>query len=368
MNKTTAAQMFMIMTLSRIFVTIMYIPPTNEKFYVSDLMVQILIGFVSLIITAFPIYLLMRSNNNSGFLERCSNVSGFFGKLASLLLLLGILFFSLRTLLRFELFVTTVIFPGADLRFFLVLMALSCLYAAVMGMSVIGRVTEMFFALVILCIVFVLASTAGRIEFTNFTPFLYGGIESPLKTGLLSMGVTIELMYPIMLKDKITGNSKACIYPWIVSNMAFLFIIMFWQAGVLGDYANTQLFPFFSLTALTTIGFLERLDAVLTAVWIVSVFVKISMFIHMGGMCLRTMFKPLSPKKSLYVMGAGLVIMSIFIKETVTMHAILSDITGIVITFVVIAVVLPVILLSCEKCMDEKENGAEKFNEKSIQV
>lgn len=364
-NKLTVMQLFIIMLLSRLFVTLMYMSPTNSRLNSSDLMLQIVIGAALTLITAVPIYLLVRDNRSDGLLRRCSDVSPAFGKVTGVIFFLAFIYWSMRTLVRFDVFVSTVIFPESDVRLFLVILVLCSLYSVIMGIDVLGRTAQIFVTLVVLSMVFVMASTANRITITNFTPMLYDGFYTPFQAGVTTMASCVELTYPILFKDKIQNKAVACVFPWIGATMSVLLLLTFWGAGVLGDFLNTQLFPVFSLTTLTSVGFLERLDVFLTAAWVVCVFVKMAICINVVQLSLVSLFKSLSERRAMLISAVGISVLAMLIRESYTTKAFVSNISSAVVVYAIIVVVLPVILLSAEK-IRAKSDGVLSGKEGSV--
>ncbi len=355
-TQLTTMQLFIIMLLSRLFVTLMYMSPTGFKINSSDLMLQIFIGAILTFITAIPAFLLVRDDNKNGLIKRCDDASNAFGKTAAVLFLIAFLFWAMRTLVRFDVFVSTVIFPESDVRWFLLILVICSLYSVIMGIDVLGRTAQIFVTLVAFSIIFVMVSTANRLSITNFTPMMYDGLYRPFQAGVSTMASCIELTYPLIFKDKIKSKPTACVFPWAGAIMSILLVITFWGAGVLGDFTSTQLFPVFSLTTLTSVGFLERLDVFLTAAWVVCVFVKIAICINIVQVCLTELFKSLSEKKAMLISATIISIFALLIRESYTTKAFVSNISGAVTVYAIIVVLIPVILISAEK-MKAKASG-----------
>ena len=355
-TQLTTMQLFIIMLLSSLFVTLMYMSPTGFKMNSSDLMLQIIIGAVLTFITAIPAYLLIRDDNSQGLLKRCDDASTAFGKTTAVIFLVAFLFWSMRTLVRFDVFVSTVIFPESDVRLFLLILVVCSLYSVIMGIDVLGRTAQIFVTLVAFSIIFVMVSTANRLSITNFTPMMYDGFYRPFQAGVSTMASCIELTYPLIFKDKIKSKPIVCVFPWVGVIMSILLVLTFWGAGVLGDFSNTQLFPVFSLTTLTSVGFLERLDVFLTAAWVVCVFVKIAICINIVQICIVEIFKSLSEKKAMIISAVVISILALMIRESYTTKAFVSNISAAVTVYAIIVVLVPVILISAEK-MKKKASG-----------
>lgn len=64
---------------------------------------------------------------------------------------------------------------------------------------------------------------------------------------------------------------------------AFLEIVFFFTFSGLGDYAMTQLFPIHSIAVLSEFSVFQRIDVILTGVWILSAFIKISFMLYLSS-------------------------------------------------------------------------------------
>ncbi len=350
----TRVQLFMMMFLSRVFITLLYMPTSTKSLNGGDSILQILIGTIILVIVAYPIDKYLNGDTKESFLKEKSRI---FQIVECVVIIAAMLFFTLISLTRFNIFATTVIFPASDLRFFLLIIALCSLYCVVMGLDVLGRTAEIFFGFIVFSISFVLISTVGRIEFINFTPALYDGIKEPLKQGLFSVSQTIELFFPVFLKDKIKGGTKNFIYPWLLTTMAFLLIMVGWQSGVLGDYGKTQLFPLFSLTSLSTLGFVERLDAFITSSWLVCIFIRVAIFIYISKDCLVTVFPKVKNKDASLIIAASVGLIILLMKENYSSRLLLEKIYYPFAFFVILVIILPIIKLMRNKHEENNINN-----------
>lgn len=361
-DKVTVTQMFIIMAMSRLIVALLYIPGAAKRLNVSDMIVQVFFAAIILSVAVIPTYFFIKDGNNKGILERLKDISPILSGVCACFVFFSFLFLGVRVIMRFEIFTTTVIFPQSDIKFFLIILLLACLYCVITGLDVLGRTAETFFGVVILSIVFVIAVTLPEMKFTNFTPVFYDGVLPPLEASVYSVSVSVELFYPVILKDKIYGKRTTLVYPWIVSVFIFLAFLTFCQSGVLGNYSTTQLFPFFTFTSMSSLGFIERLDALLTAVWIVCEFVKMCMFIFICGRCINTVFP--KSKRNIGICAAAIIFSfaTLLIKESYRVRDLLANTKATAIMFVIMMIIMPIALMICEKIKFEKgeKTGCQK--------
>lgn len=364
MNKLTTAQLFTIMFLSRIFVTLMYTPNPKNSEYVSDFLIQILVATLFNLVTIIPVFLLVRDKNREGLFEDLSR-NGPVQRACAAILIVCLFFAAIRVLVRFNIFATTVMFPGTDFRFFLVLMILCGLYCTKLGLGTLGRTAEIFAPVVIISVLVVLVSTAPKLEFTNFTPLLYGGVSGPLKNAIFSASANVELVLPLLFKSKVDGDLKRCIFPYLFSVMGTVFLLMLFLAGVLGDYALAQLFPFFSLTSMTSFGFIERLDALLTSAWVISVFVKVTVLLYSAGLCVKVVFPKLKKTRADAICAAVLSVFVLFMSETYALKTFLLNITSVFVMYLIAVVIVPTIALFISGNKDKNKSNNKYKNKKN---
>ena len=93
---------------------------------------------------------------------------------------------------------------------------------------------------------------------------------------------TIEPAAMAVLFPRVSGNKKRGYFIWISVLAAFLEIVFFFVFSGLGDYAMTQLFPIHSIAVLSEFSVFQRIDVILTGVWILSAFIKISFMLYLS--------------------------------------------------------------------------------------
>lgn len=65
---------------------------------------------------------------------------------------------------------------------------------------------------------------------------------------------------------------------WTGALSALLIVMQATVTGVLGDFADEVRFPFYAAVTAADVGFLQRMDIVALAVWMVALFVKMAFY------------------------------------------------------------------------------------------
>lgn len=80
---------------------------------------------------------------------------------------------------------------------------------------------------------------------------------------------------------------------------------VFLRFSGLGDYAMTQLFPIHSIAVLSEFSVFQRIDVILTGVWILSAFIKISFMLYLSSYIASRSFSA-KYKKYIYLLSERL--------------------------------------------------------------
>ncbi|MDR0314353.1 MAG: spore germination protein [Oscillospiraceae bacterium] len=356
-KKISAYQMFLILFLGRIFLPMTYMPSLTINVGLSDILFQVVFTGVLVLITSIPMFFVLRNNSNTNIIGRFSVISPVLSKVVAWLYGAVFIYIGFVTLLRFDLFATSVIFPQTDFRFFLIIIIIICAIASLFGIEAIGRTSVFLFAIIIISIVLMLSFASKEFDWLNFTPPFYDGIRNPLMASVTSMSKSMVVMTPMLLMSNVRGNIKKTTFWWITLSEGFIFILFFFVVGCMGLYASTQLFPIYSLTVLAVIGTFARLDVLLTSSWILCVFNNISLFLYIFK---ENMQKSVTPKyKKLYTLiGALILSVAVYlVKQNLSAIDILHNPSLDVPLYIFFVVLIPVVLLICEKI--KKNRGKE---------
>ena len=330
-SKISAFQFYSILLLSRILITLTYTPKYIEGITASDKIFQTLFRFAFGIIITLPVFLLNKKNENE-----LQNKNGIFPKIKALI------YCAVTTVSRLDLFAGTVMFPETDVKFLILLVIVLCAYGAFLGIEPIARSAVMFVIPVILSLAFIFFSLVKKVDFLNLTPLFYNGVFPVVKTSLNAVGRTVEYAVIAASLPFIKGNSKKGFFIWMAVQTVITAGIFFFEGTVLGEFSNMQLFPVYTIASMAQFSFFRGLGAIITGVWILCAFLKISLLIFLQS-------KPISEAfgiKKITVTVVSAVLLSVvclFISENVSRF---NAVDSSLIKFILIMVSVPVLALA----------------------
>lgn len=113
----------------------------------------------------------------------------------------------------------------------------------------------------------------------------------------------------------------------------------------MGNFANTQLFPVHSLAALAKFSMFGRLDPLITGIWILCAFLKVSFLLYLQADILHKEFDNLSKKTILAGLSALSSVICLYIAGSVQRFTVVDNSIAKLIATALAATVIPGILL-----------------------
>jgi len=352
--KVSIEQIFVVMLLSRLFITLTDIPPIIGSMEVTDYLFRVLFFILLVFISAIPVYLTVKNDTNANILDRCVCISPIFGKVVAFIYGITFIYVIIATMARFDMFATSIIFPKTNFTGFLVIIILACMFAAILGIESISRSSTFIFVVFLVSFLAVVFSVYKKVDFLNFSPIFYNGAGSTIKAAFISMPRTFELAAVLMLMSKIKGNIKKGMTFWIIGMGLFQTVIIFLMVGVMGDYMKTQLIPAYTLSVVAEYGFLQRMDVLLTSTWILCVYIKVSVMIYLFKDCMKTLIS--DKYDNLYIIVSSIIVsvITLFLNpKAYSINYLLNPIIPLVL-YSLTVIAIPCIVLISEKVKDVK--------------
>lgn len=353
--KITPFQLYSVLFLSRVFALVSYVSGFRESLSATGDVVAVAVAGVFLLLASIPIALFIKKDGSSSILTRASCISPAFEKIISLLFLIGIVYAGIITSARFELMIGSLLFPDSSVLIFVVAMLFAAAYCAFRGIESIGRSSVIFLIPVLGAFVFVFATLVNKFDALNFTPVYISEIPKVLDTAYYLCARTGELGAVLLLLPNVKNHGKKHLYKWIVALWIVIVATEIMMSGVLGGFGENQLFNMYSLSVLAKFGFVERLDAIISCIWLICAGVKMSVIFYICNLLITSIFKK---KRTLIYISASAV--AVFAGTVALSTSILyfskivsSPVTAISFTVTIVAV--PVAVMLGEK-IKEKRN------------
>ncbi|PZM67341.1 spore gernimation protein [Paenibacillus dendritiformis] len=239
------------------------------------------------------------------------------GKGLALLFILFSFFGASLVLFDVGKFMITVLMPETPLLFVNALFALLLLYAIGSGFDTLARMTELLFPWFALLFLFMVALLLPQIDVRNVQPFLEAGPKELAHSVLVVLSLSYMplavflMVQPVELTD---ARKAPRAFAWavmvggVLSSVVAALTILVLGANV----TSLQEYPVYSLAQRISIGkFLERVEAIAAGLWLITTFVKMSLYFYAAVSGLVRLVRLPSYRAILLPMVALLVVVSV---------------------------------------------------------
>ncbi|MCY9549725.1 endospore germination permease, partial [Lysinibacillus xylanilyticus] len=366
-----SSRQFMIITLlSSIGTAILISPASVTSEAKQDAWI---VAIISVVLSLLLIKLLVTVGKRTPtltFVEANEKILGrFFGKITSIGFIILSLLSAGELLYFIGIFMKTAIMPETPMMAFAFLFSIIIIYAAFLGIEVFARSAEILFAFFILIFILFVVSTSPSVHMENLQPIM----EAPAKSiffsiirlmGIFSFPLVILLMiFPSTVN--VHESAEKGFYIGTILGGIVLFAIITLAILVLGP-ANTasRTFPSYSLAQRISIGnFLQRIEVIMAAMWIISIYIKTFMFFYAGVIGIAQICKIKNHRPLIFPFGLIILGLSQIVHPSIIHSDIYNRETWPIFSFF-FAILLPLVLLLVAKI--RKINGNQGNNTQSI--
>lgn len=294
--------------------------------------------------------------------ELCESILGkWIGRVVSLLIVVFFLLASAMVLFDVGRFITTVIMPETPILFINLLFAILVVTAIRSGLNTFARMVELLFPLFILFFLLIVIFLSPQIDFHNVQPIFVHETNKLFYSILMVTSITfMPLVVFLMVQAKSIAHpntGRKGYYTAVLIGGGISVIIVMLTILVLGsDIASLQQFPVYYLVQKISVGkFLERVEAIVAIMWLITTFVKLSLYFYTSVSGLVHIARLESERSVLLPMGFILVIVSVDIFPSSVFEAEFNASDWIASIFCV-GFLLPLFLFIAKRWKDRKKN------------
>ena len=275
-GKISAFQLFCILTVSRVSVSLTYLKNISKGEFAADTLLSLFIAFFLTLVFALPSYYCSIKRKNP--LE-----TGLFGVVYSILFA----YYAAANISRFAYFSLSRGQQEGSSVFVILLVSIAACCCAVLGIEGIGRFS-LFCAgalFVVLCIG-VLANI-NSFDIINLYPLQKNSKQVVFENALLYASNSVEPLIVLALDKRINANKAKPLFWGITVSYALISVVIFVCLGVFGFAASLYPYPVYNLYRTAVLGNGARLDVIHTAFWAFSLFMKSSLFIYCSSVQIK---------------------------------------------------------------------------------
>lgn len=299
-SRITYNQFLCLFFVNRIVMVLTFLPIFNAPPKNQDVWLSVVFMYPFSILSSLPLIYLCNMFPNHTFTNILNIVFGKFGSIIAIFYLWFFFHITAIQIGQFVEFMATAVIPETPILFLIITMLIVSSYAVYKGLEVLARFSQITTFITIFSLAIIMVISIKFVDFSALKPVFEKDISQPIVGGiylcsLSSEIITIGMINPYIIKPK-TSSPKDMIktIAW-----AFLLVDIFYLAitvlvlSLFGYKQSSNLsFPFYSaIKVLSVADFLERFESIHMAIWIMSIFLKISYFLYILNIAVEEMRK-----------------------------------------------------------------------------
>lgn len=283
-GKISSLQMAVLLYPAIIATSIISVPSIVARYAKNDLWISPILASIIGFATVQIAYELHKRYPKQTIIEISEQIAGrFAGKLISLYIL-GFYILSTGHVVRgYSEFIVSSFLISTPLIVIIASMVLLCAFVVQGGLEVLGRTAMLFSPLFILPLLSFVIFLSPDFEVNNIFPVLGNGVFPVIKGAVIPGGWYSEIFLIAFLLPYLSDGQKGRKYGMltVLAVMITLVVVNLTVLFVLGITTSSKVFPLMNAARYVSLGeFLENVESIAMAVWIVGAFVKISLFYY----------------------------------------------------------------------------------------
>ncbi len=349
-RKITSSQFFGMIYLSMLVGVFLYMSNTSSLAGSTDSVLRPVVFGALNAALAVPALLYFKAVGRESvfsFLNKRSRpLSVVISAVYCIIFLIGII----GTAARFDIFASSVMFYETDMSFFVAIMLFVCTLISGMGLCTVARGGMIFTLLVSLGTgTVIITALLNGVDYLNFTPLFNETYEQFFSDRFGFSYFCTELSAMFVFAHKIEGNIKKSYFKWLAGSCVVMTALAFLIVGSLGEFANSQLFPVYAVSASSGIGIVDRVDSLQTSLWLLSVVLKISFQLIVFNESFNNIFNTHSTYKAPFLASVISALTVFWLSHSIKRFGFLSRWELTVIPFLILTVLLPAFCIIIKK-------------------
>ncbi len=291
-TRISTVQLVCLMTISSITLTITCSASLLGGNDLTDNLLSCVIAFLCNFLLVIPAFLLLRNRSDCALLLQSESAGRWLLWIAAIFYVLYFLFADMQYLASFQFFLGNAFRPAVPTWIFSAMILLAAVYSAVKGLEAMGRTALIILVLFFCGVAVIAALLLSDIKSEHFMPLFYnGGGQTISGTAFYLSGSSSVAVYALLFSAA-KGRRRLGFCIWNLLTCSTAMLILFLVIGTLGNYANLQLFPFYTAATLAELGTFQRMDSIFICIWLIGLFLKLAVDIY----CIAHCINQLTPK------------------------------------------------------------------------
>lgn len=314
-KRISAGQFFALLYISRMVVNVTYSryhsDITQLKYGVYGSITSLFFTLIMLI----PVHILLKTGNDRNILDSAFAVAKPFSVGIAVIYGTYFLWVAVNTVSFFDTMSSNVFNPNLSVTVLSAVGILSVIYGACQGIQTLGRSSTIFALLIGIALIILTLTLIPKADFLNLEMLSAENIPDVAEMTFSAIAKNSCIPAMTLLLPLVDGNKKNVSVIWATMVYLSIGVITVLIIAVLGEYTFTQTFPVYTITAVASLGVTRRLDGIFMGIWLVGMFVKVSLFGCLFAMCVNKFFGKKKAKISVFLYGGAVFVLSFLVSR-----------------------------------------------------
>ena len=185
-----------------------------------------------------------------------------------------------------------------------------------LGLETFSRTSELAFPWIIIIFSLLVLLLIPQIEFQNTLPIFEKGIKPIIAGALPFIGTpTLELVALLMIfpfVNRTKDAKRAFLVGYFIGGIALIVISMLSILVLGASLTSLEIYPTYTLATKIDVGdFLQRIEVFIAILWIVTIFIKLSVCFYASSLCLAQALNLKEYRFLLFPLGMIMIVLSL---------------------------------------------------------
>ena len=344
--KISAAQLMALMTLSRLFILLIFVPNTHESVSGTASLLSVAVGYFLTVLALVPLDFLLKNNPNQNLYEIARQCSPKVGKAAAAGFYLVCTAIASETATQFNLFLTGAVYPRANKQAVNLIFCAAALYLAFLGLEALSRTSAIMLFVTVVSLGLLGFGLWKFFDTLNLISPLYDGWSAVIQGSVLYFTQNMELIAFALLVSYLNQKSaRKSFFAYHTAVSVILTAVGLASIIVLGNYGETRSFPIYTMFVLSGSNVFYRFDYILIAIWVAVSLIRAALYFMLSAKMLDELSGRRLGKKGLWAQTAAVVLLSGFSTANIRLFGLIYRFLASGIPVYLLLLLLPLALL-----------------------
>ena len=277
-SRISGSQCVALLLASRLSNCLLLTPDSIGDVNLIDSLLATLLSGVLLFLLFLPTLLVLRRYRNRGLIDLAYLHGRGVGRAVCVAYLLLSLFILCLDIVQFYDFAEKSMRTGFSVTALTVAIVGVAFIAAFYGIQALGRTALLVAAFSAVCLVVFSGVLVTEMHTLHFSPAVGSGPAAILRRAVMELPRTAEVVAIGMLYPYISGSRAGVAAGFSGLTVLFTALVGVTAMGVLGDFSAQVAYPYYTAVTAVQFGVFQRMDIFVTAVWLSTFFVRLTLF------------------------------------------------------------------------------------------